>query len=80
MTCRSSACCSPLMDLEGVANWLQVSGDMLYRLSRSGQLPGIKIGGVWRFRQSDVERYLDQRLAERQPSSGQRLPQRDAVQ
>lgn len=50
---------APLIPLSVVAEWLDVSPDLVYRLCRDGRLPGIKVGGLWRFRESDVERYID---------------------
>lgn len=50
---------APLIPLSVVAEWLDVSPDLVYRLCRDGRLPGIKVGGLWRFRESDVDRYID---------------------
>ena len=52
----------PLISLTEVAEWLDVSDDLVYRLCRSGRLPGVKVGGLWRFRKTDVDQYLDRQL------------------
>lgn len=31
------------------------------RLAREGKLPGFKVGGVWRFRKDQFERWVEQR-------------------
>ena len=32
------------------------------RLAREGKLPGFKVGGVWRFRQDQFERWIEERM------------------
>ncbi len=57
---------SPLPDLftlKQVADRLQLSERTLYRLLERGELPGHKVGGQWRFRISEVDYWLDMRLA-----------------
>lgn len=53
---------APLMSADELAEWLGVSFDLVYRLSRSGELPAMKVGGLWRYRLSDVEQYLERQL------------------
>jgi len=31
------------------------------RLAREGKLPGFKVGGVWRFRKDQFERWIEER-------------------
>jgi len=47
--------------LQDVATYLSVSMPQVYALVRSGELPGIKIGGrgVWRVDKSQLEAYVD---------------------
>lgn len=52
----------PLLSIGQVAGWLQVSIDLVYRLTRVGRLQGLKVGGVWRYRPADVEGFLDRQL------------------
>ena len=40
-----------------------------YRLAREGKIPGLKVGGAWRFRQSKVEAWIDRQLSERKESA-----------
>jgi len=54
----------PVMSIEEVAEYLKISVPTIYRMVRRGQLPGIKLGRQWRFRQADiynlfVQRYTD---------------------
>ena len=39
---------------EQVASLLQIHPKTVYKLVRRGLLPGMKIGGVWRFSKSEI--------------------------
>ena len=50
-----------LLTVADVANWLSVSGSLVYQLVEAGKLPVYRIGngrGAIRFRPEDVETYL----------------------
>jgi len=49
-----------LMTLDEVAAYLRLSKDTVYRMAQSGRMPASKVGTQWRFRQSDVEEWLEQ--------------------
>jgi len=40
---------------------LGVSGRTVIRMMEDGDLPGYKIGSVWKFKQGDVETYIESR-------------------
>ncbi|MFH1228441.1 MAG: helix-turn-helix domain-containing protein [Planctomycetota bacterium] len=48
-----------LMTLKGICDYLKVTRYTVYRLIKDGQLPAIRVGGQWRFRPDEVQRYLD---------------------
>lgn len=48
---------------EEVLNCLKVTPRTLYRLIRTGQLPAVRVGRQWRFRQVDLENWLAAREA-----------------
>lgn len=52
--------------IEQTAQYLNVSVQQVYSLVRSGDLPGIKIGGrgVWRVGKEHLEEYVERVLAE----------------
>jgi len=52
----------PLLDLHDVAEYLKKSERSVLRLVKDGELRGFKSGGVWRFRQSDVNAYVEQEI------------------
>jgi excisionase family DNA binding protein len=56
----------PLLTINDVAHQLAISRDSVYRLMRSGVLPSFRVGERFRFRQEDLEAYLE-RGRERAP-------------
>jgi excisionase family DNA binding protein len=51
----------PLLSVEELAQMLQVTTGTIYRLVREDGLPGVRVGGQWRFRRDEFERWLDSR-------------------
>ncbi len=49
-----------LLEFREVAEYLHVSAPTLYRLIKSRQLPAYKVGGKWKFKPEDIERFLEQ--------------------
>jgi len=52
----------PLLDTEEAAALLRIHPKTLQRLARAGEITGIQIGRLWRFRVSALNRWL-QRIA-----------------
>jgi excisionase family DNA binding protein len=48
-----------LLRVVELAGLLHVSPTTVYRLVHEGQLPGVRVGGQWRFRREDCEGWLD---------------------
>ena len=49
-----------IMTLKEVAVYLKLAEKTAYRLAAEGKLPGFKAGGSWRFKQSDIEKWIEQ--------------------
>lgn len=47
-----------VFDPEEAAEWLEVHPQTVYRLLRSGELPGRKIGQQWRIHKGTLEDYV----------------------
>ncbi len=47
------------MTAKEAAEYLKVTERTLVRLAHEGQIPGVKIGGQWRFRRALLDEYLD---------------------
>ena len=50
---------SEYLSLEEVAEMLGVTYQLIYRLARSGELPAIRLGKLYRVSRTDLERYLE---------------------
>jgi len=48
----------PMLRPGEVAERLQVSERAIYEWLRAGELPGVKLGRLWRVRPADLEEYL----------------------
>lgn len=44
-----------IMDIRNAAKYLQIKERTLYRLVGEGEIPGIKVGGQWRFSKKCLE-------------------------
>jgi PTS system nitrogen regulatory IIA component len=53
-----------IMTIEEVAAYLRVSERTVYDWVSKGELPGGKLGTSWRFRRSDIEQWINDRLGE----------------
>ncbi len=51
-----------LLTTSEVANWLNMDETTVQRMSRNGELPGVKIGGRYRFRRPDLEEWLNNQM------------------
>lgn len=56
-----------LLNLQQVADYLQLNQSTVYQWAQQGRLPAIKLGGRWRFRRADIEGWLDAQA--RQPGA-----------
>lgn len=54
-----------IMTIQEVAMYLKITEKTAYRLAGDGKIPGFKVGGAWRFRQSEVNAWIDRQSAER---------------
>jgi excisionase family DNA binding protein len=50
-----------LLTVTEVANAMRVSNMTVYRLIKSGELPAVRVGKNYRLRESDLERFLEER-------------------
>jgi len=57
---------SKLLTIDEVATYLRINRFTAYRMATRGELPGIKIARQWRFRDKDLERWLDQKSKKKQ--------------
>ena len=47
-----------VMTIRELALYLKMAEKTLYRLSSEGKLPAFKVGAAWRFRKSEIDRWI----------------------
>jgi len=47
-----------IFTIKEVAVYLKLAEKTTYRLASSGKIPGFKVGGSWRFRKSEIDRWI----------------------
>ena len=55
---------TPAMTVRDVAQYLNVNEKTVYRLAQSGELPGFKVAGAWRFQRSDLDSWIREQKRE----------------
>jgi PTS system nitrogen regulatory IIA component len=53
-----------LMTLADVAVYLQIAERTVYQWAQRSQIPSFKLGNVWRFKRSDLEKWIENRKLE----------------
>ena len=51
---------SDIMTIKEVAEYLKLNEKTTYRLTSDGKIPAFKVGGSWRFRKADIDRWIKQ--------------------
>ena len=51
-----------IMTIQEVAEYLRVSERTIYDWASKGQIPCGKLGSIWRFKRSEIEKWVDKRL------------------
>jgi PTS system nitrogen regulatory IIA component len=64
-----------ILTIEEIAKYLRVSERTVYDWAQKGEIPSGKIGTVWRFKKSEIEQWVNERL-----STGRLSQQSKAVQ
>ncbi|MDO4232141.1 MAG: helix-turn-helix domain-containing protein [Lautropia sp.] len=51
-----------ILTLDEVAAYLKAGRRTVYRLAANGQIPAFKLGGVWRFRRTELDHWIASRI------------------
>ncbi|HRK98641.1 MAG TPA: helix-turn-helix domain-containing protein [Alphaproteobacteria bacterium] len=46
-----------IMTIREVAEYLRLNEKTTYRYASEGKIPGFKVGGAWRFRKSEIDKW-----------------------
>ena len=60
------------MTLQEIADYLQLSRDLIYRLAQKGKIPASKVGGRWRFKREKIDQWMEDRSTGGETSAGNR--------
>lgn len=63
-----------LLSVDDLAAFLGVKRDTVYKLIDRNDLPGFKIGRLWKFRQPEIDAWLDTQLGRRRDDKGKLSP------
>jgi excisionase family DNA binding protein len=47
-----------VMTIRELADYLKLAEKTAYRLAAEGKIPGFKVGASWRFRKSEIDRWI----------------------
>lgn len=53
-----------IMTIREVAEYLKLNEKTAYRLAAEGEIPGFKVGGSWRFKRRDIDRWIVRKTKE----------------
>ncbi|HHK0271239.1 TPA: helix-turn-helix domain-containing protein [Pseudomonas aeruginosa] len=60
---------SEILTLEEVAAYLKAGKRTVYRLAQRGEIPAFKLGGMWRFRRSELDRWIASSISKMKPET-----------
>ena len=61
---------SDIMTIREVAEYLKLTEKTAYRHVADGKIPGFKVGGAWRFRRSEIDRWIERQSAGQKKRGG----------
>ena len=53
-----------VLTMKEVATLLKIGEKTAYTMAQRGDLPGFKVGGQWRFKRADLDRWIERQKAE----------------
>ncbi len=52
-----------MLTIKEVAHFLCVNERTIYRLIKAHRIPGVKIGGQWRFSEKNIQSWIDEKMS-----------------
>ena len=53
-----------ILTVKELSEYLKLNEKTAYRLAAKGDIPGFKVGGSWRFRKSEIDKWIEKQKAE----------------
>ncbi|MCD6099025.1 MAG: helix-turn-helix domain-containing protein [Candidatus Marinimicrobia bacterium] len=47
-----------IMTIKDLSLYLKINEKTIYKLAKQGKLPGVKIGGMWRFKKEVIDSWM----------------------
>ncbi len=47
-----------ILTVKELSEYLKLNEKTAYRLAADGKIPGFKVGGAWRFRKSEIDKWI----------------------
>jgi len=63
MTKPTASVADEIFTLDEVSAYLKAGKRTVYRLAQAGDIPAFKLGGTWRFRRSELDRWIASEIA-----------------
>jgi excisionase family DNA binding protein len=60
-----------VMTIREVAEYLKLTEKTAYRLAADGKIPGFKVGGSWRFRRGEIDKWIERQSTEQKKPGGE---------
>lgn len=58
-----------ILTIDEVAAYLKAGKRTVYRLAQKGEIPAFKLGGTWRFRRSELDRWIADSIQKTKPEA-----------
>lgn len=63
-----------IMTVRELAEYLKIAEKTAYRFASEGKVPAFKVGGTWRFRKAEIDRWIkEQELSNKKSDGGNAL-------
>lgn len=59
-----------MLTIKEVAHFLCVNERTIYRLIKAHRIPGVKIGGQWRFSEKNIQSWIDEKMSSQLNGNG----------
>lgn len=55
-----------ILTVKEIADYLKIAEKTAYRFVSEGKIPGFKVGSAWRFRKSEIDRWIAEQEQKRE--------------
>ena len=63
-----------IITVKELAEYLKIAEKTAYRFALEGRIPAFKIGGAWRFRKGEIDRWIEEQELSNKKSGGGNTP------